>query len=157
MGRRSRKRESPWASAAPPAPSAIDPSTPPVRRRTRRGEPPPAPWGKFPLVELCVLTALVIGVIGFVRGNGGGRIMVACAMGLGSLAGLELSIREHFAGYKPHSTVLAGSIAVVLLAVLFFARAPRVVLPAVALVVFGVAFWAFRGVYKRRSGGMGYR
>jgi len=164
MGRRSRKRESPWAAASPPAESSIAPTesgidatAPPVRRRSRRGEPPPAPWGKFPVVELCVLTALVIGVIGFLRGNGGGQIMVACAMGLGSLAGLELSIREHFAGYKPHSTVLAGTIAVVLLAVLFFARAPRLVLPPVALVAFGVAFWAFRGVYKRRSGGLGYR
>ncbi len=83
--------------------------------------------------------------------------MIACALALGSLAGLELSIREHFAGYKAHSAVLASTIAVALLAVLFFARAPRFVLPPVALAVFGVAFWALRGVYKRRSGGRGYR
>lgn len=144
-------------TAAPPPDGTIDPPSPPVRRSARRGERPPAPWGKFPLVELCILAALVIGVTGFVRGDAGGRIMLASAMALGSLAGLELSVREHFAGYKPHATVLAGTVAVVLLAVLFFAHAPRVVLPPAALVLFGVAFRAFRGVYKRRSGGFGYR
>ena len=33
------------------------------------GERPTAPWGSFPLVELCVLIALVIGVAGFVTGG----------------------------------------------------------------------------------------
>ena len=28
-------------------------------RRRRRGDPPPAPWGSFPLAELCILLALV--------------------------------------------------------------------------------------------------
>ena len=41
-------------------------------------------------------------------------------MALGSLAGLELSVREHFAGYKSHSTVLAGTVAVVAAALGYF-------------------------------------
>ncbi len=97
---------------------------------------------------------MVIAVIGLVRGDNTGRIMLACAMALGSLAGLELSIREHFAGYKPHSLVLAATVAVALLAVLFFARAPRFVLLPAGAAVFGVCFWLFRGAYKRRSGGL---
>ena len=34
--------------------------------------------------------------------------MIAAGVALASLAGLELSIREHLAGYRSHSTVLAG-------------------------------------------------
>lgn len=147
MGRRSRKRVS--------TPSTVGRRVdPPPRRRSRRGEAPDAPWGSFPLVELCVLTAMIIAVLGLVRGDNTGRIMLACAMALGSLAGLELSIREHFAGYKPHSLVLAATVAVALLAVLFFARAPRFVLPPAGAAVFGVCFWLFRGAYNRRSGGL---
>ena len=39
---------------------------------------------------------------------------------LGSLAGLEVSIREHFAGFRSHSSVLAGAVAVAGGAVLWF-------------------------------------
>jgi hypothetical protein len=126
-------------------------------RRGGRGDPPPAPWGRFPLVELCVLLALVIGVAGFVVWGEKGRIMLACAAALGSLAGLELSIREHFAGYRSHSTVLAGTLAVAALAVMFFARLPQAVLLVVGAAVFATAFWALREFFKRRSGGFGWR
>jgi hypothetical protein len=108
-------------------------------------------------VELCVLLALIIGVAGFVVWGEKGRIMLACAAALGSLAGLELSIREHFAGYRSHSTVLAGTAGVAALAVLFFARAPQAVMLAVGAAVFATAFWALREVFKRRSGGFGWR
>ena len=37
-----------------------------------------------------------------------------------SLAGLELAIREHFAGYRSHTLVLAAVPAVAVLAVLFY-------------------------------------
>jgi hypothetical protein len=108
-------------------------------------------------VELCVLLALVIGVAGFVVWGEKGRIMLACAAALGSLAGLELSIREHFAGYRSHSTVLAGTLAVAALAVMFFARLPQAVLLVVGAAVFATAFWALREFFKRRSGGFGWR
>lgn len=95
-----------------------------------------------------------MGIVGLVRGDATGRVLIVGAMALGSLAGLELSIREHFAGYKPHSLILAGTIAVALVAGLFFARVPRFVLPPSAAVAFGVSFWLFRGAYRRRSGGL---
>jgi hypothetical protein len=155
VGRRSRKRVASRPASQARELRAVD--SPAARRRRRRGEAPVAPWGKFPLVELCVLAALIIGVLGLVRGDAPGRVMLACAMALGSLAGLELAIREHFAGYKPHSSLLAGALAVIAAAILFFARAPQFVLPPVAAAVFGVAFWALRGLFKRRSGGLGYR
>src|SRR4051812_39571574 len=128
MGKRSRKRAS--AGAVPQAPPETVPERAPVRARGRRpteDERPPAPWGKFPVVELSVLLALILGVTGIVVWGCEGQIMLACAAALGSLAGLELSIREHLAGFKSHSTVLAGTVAIATLAVLYFARAPKAV------------------------------
>jgi hypothetical protein len=49
---------------------------------------------------------LVIGFF-FVEGDRGTRLIVI-GLALASLAGLELSIREHFAGFRSHSTLLAG-------------------------------------------------
>jgi hypothetical protein len=108
-------------------------------------------------VELCVLLALVLGVMGFVEGGRRGFILLGCAMALGSLAGLELSIREHFAGYRSHSTVLSGAVAVAAGAVLWFARVPQVAILPIAVAIFAAAFFAFRAVFQRRSGGYGFR
>jgi hypothetical protein len=135
---------------------------PSSRRRSRPGKTsfedrPPAPWGKFPLVELCVLLALVLGVLGFVQGGRRGFVLLGCAMALGSLAGLELSIREHFAGYRSHTTVLAGALAVAAGAGLWFAHLPQVAILPVAVAVFAAAFFALREVFRRRSGGYGFR
>src|SRR3954454_5773310 len=125
VGRRSRKRgysEAPGESrastttraerdAARQRRSAQTPSSEPRRRRGGRptmDDRPPAPWGSFPLVELAVLAAIGLFVAGLiVRGDRGG-VMVVCALVLGSLAGLELSIREHLAGFRSHTTLLAG-------------------------------------------------
>ncbi len=95
------------------------------RRRRARGdrpdERPPAPWGSFPLVELVVLIALVLLVLGFffVQGERG-ALMIGVGVALGSLAGLELSIREHFAGYRSHTTLLSGVVAALVLAGLVY-------------------------------------
>jgi hypothetical protein len=153
LGRRSRKRAS-----SPPSerrPTATAPR--PARGRTRREDAPPAPWGRFPLVELCVLLALVLGVLGFVEGGRRGFVLLGCAMVLGSLAGLELSIREHFAGYRSHSSVLAGAVAVASGAALWFAHVPQVAILPIAVAIFAAAFFAFREVFRRRSGGYGFR
>lgn len=96
-------------------------------------------------------------MLGFFRGGRSGAVMLICAGTLGSLAGLELSIREHLAGYKPHSTILAATVGLVALAILFFAQVPRLVFLPVAAAVFGTAFWVLRGVYRRRSEGLSVR
>jgi len=158
LGRRSRKRASSASSERRPAAVTPRPAPPPSgRRRPRREDAPPAPWGKFPLVELCVLLALVLGVLGFVQGGRRGFVLLGCAMALGSLAGLELSIREHFAGYRSHTTVLAGALAVAAGAGLWFAHLPQVAILPVAVAVFAAAFFALREVFRRRSGGYGFR
>jgi hypothetical protein len=104
-----------------------------------------------------VLLALVLGVVGFVIWGREGRILVVCAAALGSLAGLELSIREHLAGFRSHSTVLAGTLTVIALAVMFFAHVPQLVMLPIAAAIFAAAFFALREVFRRRSGGFGFR
>jgi len=148
MGRRSRKRASQGAPVRPPTPPAS------AARRPRPGGPPPAPWGSFPLVELCILLALVLGIVGIVIWGPRGQVMVLAATALGSLAGLELSVREHLAGYRSHTTVLAGVAGVVALGIVFYAQAPRGVMLAAGALVFGGAFYFLREVFRRRSGGI---
>jgi hypothetical protein len=130
---------------------------PPGRRAKR--ERPPAPWGRFPLVELVVLVSLVLLLVGFFVGEGRGIVMIACGVTLGSLAGLELSIREHLAGFRSHSTVLAGAVTVVVVAAGYFLLPAKLfgVNLMIGAVVFGISFYAFREVFKRRSGGLGFR
>ena len=144
--------------------SAAATSTP--RQRRRRGRPtiderPPAPWGKFPLVEIVVLLALILLPLSFVVGGTRGNVMLTAALALGSLAGLELSIREHFAGYRSHTTLLAGACAFASMAVVFFAGGrgdvSRALMIPVGGLVFLGAFWALREAFKRRSGGLGFR
>ena len=98
-------------------------------------------------------------IVGFFVAGHRGAVMIACGVTLGSLAGLELSVREHFAGFQSHSTVLAGAVTVWCSALGFF------LLPSslfglnllIGALVFGIAFYAFREVFKRSSGGLGFR
>src|SRR3954467_11980533 len=133
MGRRSRKRgthpaapAAPAAPAPPPPPPAAAPSragraprsaaasphAAPPSLKSRPEEAPKAPWSPFPLVELCILAALVLIVAGVVAHGHRRAVLLACGIGLACLAGLELSVREHFAGYRSHSALLAGAAAV---------------------------------------------
>jgi hypothetical protein len=130
-------------------------------RPARRSSPerPPAPWGRFPLVELCVLLGLGLLIAGFVVQGARGATMIAAGVALASIAGLEVAIREHLAGYRSHSTVLAGLVAVIAVAIGYFVLPTRLfgINILIGAVVFGVCFYALREVFKRRSGGFGFR
>ena len=128
-------------------------------RRSARGERPPAPWGSFPLVELCVLLAIILLVVGFFTGGTRGATMVFAGLALGSLAGLELAIREHFAGFRSHTSVLAGAAAVFVgtLVAVVLGTIYLPVLFGIVVVVFVAGFVVFRRVFKRASGGLSFR
>ena len=135
-----------------------------TRRSYARGRPsiddrPPAPWGSFPLSELTIFLAIVLIIVGFVIGGSRGPIVAAAGLALGSLGGLEISIREHFAGYRSHSLLLAGALGMLTITVIALV-AGKVLIPILlgaGLIAFGAGFVGFREAFKRRSGGVSFR
>jgi hypothetical protein len=124
------------------------------RRAAALDERPPAPWGDIPLVELVVLAGIILLVAGFIVGGSNGTAMIAAGAVLCSIAGLELSIREHLAGYRSHTFLLSGAVAVVVLAALYF-LVPSLWLPvalAIALLGFLATAALLTRVFRRRSG-----
>lgn len=146
-----RKRRRPGAGP-PPQPKK---SRTPAQAAAVKDERPPAPWGSFPLVEIAVLVGIVMLVAGFVIGGGQGSLAIGTGLVLASLGGLELSIREHFAGYRSHSLLLAGFASVVVLALLFYAAPDSVPVGAriaIGVAVFGGGAWALAQAFRRRAG-----
>lgn len=159
MGRRSRQRASAPTMTPPPTPPAQAPLTTAARRsgRDRRDAAPKSPWGSFPLVELCALAAVALFVWGILTGGHGGATLIMGAMLLGSVAGLEVAIREHFGGYRSHTLVLSGVLAFAILALLYVTGASRTLLIAGAAAGLLVGIPTFRQLFKRKSGGVGMR
>jgi hypothetical protein len=165
MGRRSRKRGT--RSAAPAAaPSRVprersEPASPhagPPTYKARLEEAPKAPWSPFPLVELCILAALVLIVVGLITHGPRRGALLACGIALACVAGLELSIREHFAGYRSHSALLAGAAAVAVAVPLYLLTGlPQVALLAIGVLVYSVGFLALRRAFQAKTGGIGFR
>jgi hypothetical protein len=135
--------------ARPKQPAAPAPAPRPHEQR------PPAPWGKFPLVELAVLFGLVMLVIGALQRN---VLIVGAGLMVGAAAGLELSVREHFNGYRSHTTLLAGSAFVVTVGVLFYLSGLilAICLGIGAIVFARAALW-LRRAFQRASGGLSFK
>src|SRR3954447_22750967 len=161
MGRRSRKRGG-ASTAAPPAPTASRAAAglhaAPRTHRAPMAEAPKAPWAPFPLVELCVLVAIVLLVLGFVSDGPARRALLACGIALASLAGLEIAIREHLAGFRSHSALLAAAAAVFVAVPLYFLTGlPQIALLAVGVAVYTLAFVGLRRAFQAKTGGLGFR
>jgi hypothetical protein len=158
--RRSGEYRGPTTRRAAREAAAAQTSRRPARgTASRRGprERPPSPWGSFPLVEITILVALVLLIAGFFIAGTRGIVMIVAGVSLASLAALELTLREHFTGYRSHSSVLAGFVAVVVLGLGFALDWPQAVKVAAGAAAFVVAFYLFREAFKRRSGGLGFR
>ena len=163
LGRRSRKRASAGPASAPAARDVPEapvrraaPATP--RRRARLDEAPKAPWAPFPLVELCILLSFVLIIAGVLTEGSKRGVLLGCGFALVTLSSMELAIREHFAGFRSHSTLLAGVAAILADVPLYFWTSLRQeFLLVVALIVFGVVFSLLRQAFQRRAGGLGFR
>jgi hypothetical protein len=133
---------------------AAVPETPPRRSSER----PQAPWGSFPLSELVILVGIVLIVWGAVGGRDGEERLVA-GLVIASLGGGELALREHLAGYRSHSALLAGVTAFVAVTIVALGLGPVKIwaLILVGAAVFALTFYAMRELFKRRSGGLGFR
>jgi hypothetical protein len=126
-----------------------------LSERPKADERPAAPWGSFPLAELTILAGLVLLGVGLATQN-----LTAIGVGavLGAIGGLEVSVREHFAGYRSHTTLLAGLAFVVVTGLLFYlAGTILAVALAAGIVSFLAAFLALRRAFRRASGGLSFK
>jgi hypothetical protein len=101
---------------------------------------------------LAGIVALVVGIAG--------KDPTAIGIGvvLGGLGGLEVSVREHFAGYRSHTTLLAGTAFVLVTGALFYLAG---LVLAIALTAgaasFAASFYALRRVFQKASGGLSFK
>jgi hypothetical protein len=160
MGRRSRKRSS--TTVAPPPPPEAPPTAPPAAPRTatyksRREDAPQPAWAPFPLTELVILLSIIMLGLGFLTGGDRRGVLLGGGFVLVTLAAGELSVREHFAGYRSHSSLLAGICAILAAIPVWLLPVPQGVVLLVGAVVFVLALMGFRRAFMRRSGGVGFR
>ena len=126
-----------------------------TKRVAAPDERPPAPGGKFPLAELVIFAGIVALVVGFLSGT---EMLIGVGVVLAGLGGLEVAVREHFAGFRSHTTLLAGFPAVVVAVALFYVGDQIIAIClAAGAVVFAVAFYLARRAFQRASGGLSFR
>jgi hypothetical protein len=149
-----RPRRTTQAKPATAATTRRDPAPKPPRAPSAE-ERPEAPWGNVPLAELAILAGIVCLAIGIF---GGTETLIGVGVAMAGLGGMEVAIREHFAGYRSHTSLLAGFVFVVVVGLLFYAfnQVLAVALPIGAGCSL-VAFFLLRRAFQRASGGLSYR
>ncbi|MEA2168379.1 MAG: hypothetical protein QOF76_1679 [Solirubrobacteraceae bacterium] len=162
MGKRSRKRAIGPVKTTEPV--AAPPPTPARKRASGRQSHfermiaqadarPKPPWHPVPLVELAVLAGIVLIIIGAIHSNTDrGRLAIVFGVILASLAGLDTAVRDHFNGFRSHSTLLATFPTAILVVGLGLLSVPPAVLAAVAIGTFVAAFFALRSQFKAKTG-----
>lgn len=157
MGRRSRKRSAlgeldglasePEVVAAPAAPATR-------RRKARVAERPDAPWHPVPLTELATFASLVLLVIGFFAKS---TPVIVAGFVLLVLFMAELAVREHFAGFRSHTSLLSLMAGIGAIGVLVAVGTSHGVQVIVGAAVFVGAFMVLRRAFRTRAGGLGFR
>lgn len=109
----------------------------------------------MPLAELVILAGIVSLVVGLL---GQHPTAIGLGVALAGLGGMEVAIREHFAGYRSHSSLMAGAVFVFTVGGLFYVahEVLAVALP-IGAVAFVVTFFLARRAFQRASGGLSYR
>ena len=109
----------------------------------------------MPLAELAILA----GIVSLSSASSAStRPRSAIGVALAGLGGMEVAIREHFAGYRSHTTLLAGAVFVFTVGGLFYlADQILAVALAVGAVAFAIAFYLARRAFQRASGGLSFR
>jgi hypothetical protein len=102
-----------------------------------------------------VLAGIVMLVIGFASGS---LTALGVGVALGALGGLEVSLREHLAGYRSHTTLLSGTVFVLVTGGLFYLGGLILAIClAAGAIAFLASFAALRRVFRRASGGLSFR
>lgn len=83
---------------------------------------------------------------------------IGIGVALAGLGGMEVAIREHFAGYRSHTTLLAGTVFVFTVGGFYYlAHQILAVCLAIGAVAFAFVFYLARRAFQRASGGLAYR
>jgi hypothetical protein len=126
----------------------------PAPRRPDDGRPP-APWGSAPLAELVIFGGIVALIYGIASQQ---PTAIGVGVALAGLGGMEVAIREHFAGYRSHTTMLAGAVFVFTVGGFYYlAHQILAVCLAIGAVAFAIVFFLARRAFQRASGGLSYR
>jgi hypothetical protein len=117
------------------------------RRASRKlgtlGERPPSPFGGLPVSEIAIFAGLAGLVVWLVRG---GTVTLVISLAVCALGVVEVTAREHFSGFRSHTTLLAAipslALGIGVVSLLGTPRRDRApVLLAVAVPVFGLLVW----------------
>jgi hypothetical protein len=126
-----------------------------LTERRRVDERPPAPWGSFPLAELVILAGIVLLVVGIFSKS---PTTLAVGVVLAALGGLEVAALEHFAGYRSHTTLLAGTLFVLVTGGLFYLTGLILAIClATGAIAFAASFYALRRAFQKASGGLSFK
>lgn len=123
-------------------------------------ERPPPLWGSFPLTELVTLAGIVLMVWGFLSGpDRDGNSKITAGLMIASIAGLELALREHVSGFRSHTTLLSGAVAILVIVALGLGAGVQTLgyLLIAGTVAFAGTFVGLRELFRRRSGGLSFR
>lgn len=112
------------------------------------GEPPENPFGGVPVSEIAILAGAVAAVYGLIASAPGALAvgLVICTLGV-----VEFTVREHFSGYRSHTTLLSAvpAIAVgIAMIALLSSSLTRGPLLLVVVPVFAVCFWLLRKRFR---------
>lgn len=108
------------------------------------GERPEGPFGGLPVSELAILAGGIAFVVGLVGGGGPPLYVGLVVVALGVV---EFTAREHFSGYRSHTTLLAAIPALAVATALELtvgSPANHVALLALVVPVFAALFFALR-------------
>lgn len=89
---------------------------------------------------------------------GGHQTAIGVGVAMAGLGGMEVAIREHLAGYRSHTTLLAGFVFVVTVGLVYYVAGQVLLVGlAVGAVTFAIAFYLARRAFQRASGGFSFR
>jgi uncharacterized integral membrane protein len=102
-----------------------------------------------------VLVGIVMLLVGIIGGN---PTALGVGVALAALGGLEVAAREHFAGYRSHTTLLAGTVFVFVVGgLLYLANLILAVCLGIGAAAFLVTFFVLRRAFQRASGGLSFK
>jgi hypothetical protein len=112
------------------------------------GERPPNLFGGVPVSEIAIFVGAIAAVYGLIASVPAALAvgLVACTLGV-----VEFSAREHFTGYRSHSTMLAAIPAIgagIAMIALLGGSLRRGALLLVVIPVFIVCFWLLRKRFR---------